>query len=143
MQWRRWIGCAVVMARVTTAAATTKLKPPPVILDLGPVTPTPAPTPEAAEHQRLITTITVQNSADGESVVSFEATDVADKGHGKTYTIASKTYSLAEEKPKLKALRERILRQVRVLERQMLEYAQKAGPPKPPERLNPAEQPAY
>jgi hypothetical protein len=126
MQWTAWIGLAAGVVMVTTS----KLAPPPVILDLGPVTPTPVPTAKAAEKKRLITTITVQNSAAGETVVSFEATDVADEGKDKIRTLASKTYSLSEEKPELKGLRDRIMQQIRAVERDMLDYAEKAGPPK-------------
>jgi hypothetical protein len=126
MQWTAWIGLAAGMAMVTAS----KIGPPPVILDLGPVVPTPVPTAKAGEKKRLITVITVQNSAEGESVVSFEATDVADEGKEKVRTLASKSYSLAEEKPELKDLRDRIVERVRALERDMLDYAEKAGPPK-------------
>ena len=134
--WTSWLGLGLGLVMVTT----TKLGPPPVILDLGPVQPTPAPTPKHAEHKRLITTITVQNGEDGESAVSFEATDFADEGKDKTRVIASKTYSLSEEKPKLKVLRRKIMEQVRDLEHEMLEYVQKAGPPKPRAPINPLEQ---
>jgi len=125
-----WLGMALAIV-LTTAG---KISPPPVIQDLGPLTPTPAPTAKAEEKKRLITTITVQNAPDGESVVSFEATDVAAEGKNKFHTIASKSYSLAEEKPELRELRElrgRIVEQIRALERDMLDYAEKAGPPKP------------
>jgi hypothetical protein len=127
MQWTAWIGLAlgVVMA------STPKPGPPPVILDLGPVVPTPAPTPKHAQRKRLITVITVQNKPEGESVISFEATDVADEGKDRVRTLASKTYSLAaDEKPELEEMRQRILKQIRDLEREMLKYADKAGPPK-------------
>ncbi len=134
MQWSSWIGFALGMVMIIAA----KVGPPPVILDLGPVVPTPVPSPHAAERKRLITTVTVQNSANAQSVVSFEATDVADEGHGKTRVIASKTYSLLEEKPELKAERTRIMEQVRILERQLLDYAQKAGPPKERAPLSPS-----
>jgi len=121
-----WIGLALGVVMVTAS----KMGPPPVVLDLGPVRPTPAPTAKPATKKRLITTITVQNSPEGESVVSFEATDVADEGEGKFQTLAAKSYSLAEEKPELKELRDRIMRRIRGLERDMLEYAALAGPPK-------------
>jgi hypothetical protein len=104
--------------------------PPAVMIDLGPVVPTPEPTPEPATRKRLVTTITVQNIAGGESVMSFEATDVADKGDGKFQTLAAARYSLKEEEPKLKTLRDRIILQVRALERDLLEYAEVSGPPK-------------
>ena len=126
MQLTGWIGLALGLLMVSAA----KVGPPPVMLDLGPVVPTPAPTPKQAEKKRLITVITVQNTAAGESVISFEATDVADEGKGKTHIIASKTYSLAEENPELKESRQRIVEQVRDLERDLLQYAEKAGPPK-------------
>jgi hypothetical protein len=126
MQWTGWIGLAVGLVAVVGS----KLGPPPVILDLGPVTATPAPTPKSAQKKRLITTVTVQNSPAGESVVSFEATDFADEGKDKTRVLASKRYSLAEEKPELRELRDRIVEQIRALEHEMLAYVEKAGPPK-------------
>jgi hypothetical protein len=133
MQWTSWIGLALGVLMVSAA----KLGPPPVMLDLGPVVPTPVPSPQPAEKKRLITTITVQNSPDGESIVSFEATDVADQGKGKLRTLASKTYSLAEEKPELKPLRERIIKDLRGIEREMLDFAEQAGPPKERAPLQP------
>jgi hypothetical protein len=111
-------------------AAVAVADPPPVMIDLGPVVPTPAPTPRKAERQRLITTITVQNVAGGESVISFEATDVASSGHGKYRTLAAARYSLSEESPKLKSLHKKIVEQIRRLERDMLDYVAIAGPPK-------------
>ena len=127
MSWTTWIGVATGLIMVVGS----KVNPPPVILDLGPVVPTPAATPKAAEKKRLITTLTVQNSAEGESVVSFEATDVADEGEGKTHVIASKSYAFADQKPELQALSDKIMEQIRKVERDMLEYAERAGPPKP------------
>lgn len=126
MEWTGWMGLALGVVMVSTA----KIGAPPVILDLGPVVATPAPTPKSAERKRLITTITVQNSPGGESVVSFEATDLADEGQGKLRTIASKTYSFAEQKPELRELSEQIIGQLRHMERDMLEFAERAGPPK-------------
>lgn len=128
MQWTAWIGLAlgVVMA------ATPKPGRPPVILEIGPVVPTPVPTAKHATRKRLITVITVRNNPNGESVISFEATDVADEGEERVRTLASKSYALAEadEKPELNELREHILEQIRDLEREMLKWAEKAGPPK-------------
>jgi len=126
-----WIGLALGV--VMTVG--TKIQPPPVLLDLGPLSPTPAPTPKHADKKRLITTITVQNNAEGESVVSFEASDVALEGDGKFRPLASKNYSFAEEKikPGVKEMREKILIKIRELERDLLKYAEAAGPPK--ERL--------
>jgi len=63
-------------------------------------------------------------------LVSFEASDVADEGQGKFRTLAAKSYSLVEEKPELKELQERIMGRIRGLEREMLEYVARAGPPK-------------
>jgi hypothetical protein len=126
MQWTAWFSMALGLVAVIG----TKLGPPPVVLELGPVVPTPAPTAKHAEKKRLITTITVQNNEHGESVVSFEAADFADEGDDKISIMASKRYSLAEEKPETKELGEKIMRQVRDLERDMLTYAEKAGPPK-------------
>ena len=126
MSWITWIGAATGIVMVVGS----KIGPPPVILDMGPVVPTPAATPKAAEKKRLITTITIQNSPGGESVVSFEATDVADEGEGKTHTIASKSYAFVDQKAELKPLSDKIMEQVRKVERDMLEYAERAGPPK-------------
>jgi len=126
MQWTAWIGLALGVVMATSA----KVGPPPVILELGPVVPTPAATPKPAARKRLISVITVQNAPNGETVVSFEATDIADEGGDKQHTLASKNYSLADEKPELQESRGRILQQIRELEREMLRYVEKAGPPK-------------
>jgi len=126
MSWTPWIALATGIVMVVG----NKIGPPPVILDLGPVVPTPAATPKHAEKKRLITTVTIQNSPGGESVISFEATDVADEGEGKTHTIAAKSYSFADEKAELKPLSDKIMAQLRNVERDMLEYAERAGPPK-------------
>lgn len=106
-------------------------EPPPVILDLGPLEPTPAPTPKKADKIRMISTITVKNSPDGDTVVSFEAGDFADEGENRFRTLASKDYNVAEaeEKPKLKPSADRIMRLVRDLEREMLHFVDTSGPP--------------
>ena len=135
MHLTAWIGLAVGIMVATGS----KVEPPPVILDLGPVVPTPAPSPKMGEKKRLITTITVQNSAGGETEVTFEATDVADKGADKIHTVASKSYSLADQKPELKALSDKIVRQIRALEHDMLDYVERAGPPKERAPLEPGE----
>jgi hypothetical protein len=137
MQWTAWIGLALGVVMV----ATPKVGPPPVILDIGPVVPTPAPTARSAQRKRLITVITVQNTAKGETVASFEATDVADEGKDRVRTLASKTYSLADDDPQLKELRERIMQQIRELEHNMLKFAEKAGPPKERAPLPPQSRP--
>lgn len=103
---------------------------PPIIMELGPVVPPAAPTPRPAERKRIISVITVQNSRDGESVISFEASDFADEGGGRTRPLASRTYSLVDDEPKGKEMRAKIVRDIRNLERDMLEYAKIIGPPK-------------
>jgi hypothetical protein len=105
--------------------------PPPVILDLGPLKPTPAPTPKKADKKRLITTVTVKNSPDGDTIVSFEASDYADEGEDKFRLLASKSYAASEgeEKSALKPGADRILHLVRALEREMLEFVEISGPP--------------
>ena len=120
----------LALALAVMSASDSKLRPPPVVLDLGPVVPTPAPTPEPAGRKRLITAITVQNRVDGETKVTFEATDIADMGAERTRTLAAANYSLDEDKPELRRLRDEIMQQLRDLERQLLSYAEKAGPPK-------------
>lgn len=137
MQLTAWIGLALGVVMV----ATPKAGPPPVILNIGPVVPTPAPTFRSAQRKRLITVITIQNTAKGETVASFEATDVADEGKDRVRTLASKTYSLADEDPKLKELHDRILEQIRELEHNMLKFAEKAGPPKERAPMPPQGQP--
>ncbi|MCX8071193.1 MAG: hypothetical protein N3C12_01895 [Candidatus Binatia bacterium] len=125
-----WLSGVVVVA---TAVAGTRLGPPPVVWNLGPFEPTPAPTPAPAQKKRLITTLTLQNSAAGDTVVTFEATEVAEDKDGKVRTLASKQYSLAEaeEKPELRPLALKILEQLRALEGDLLEFVEKSGPPKP------------
>lgn len=138
MQVTGWIGLTLGVVMVSAAKMG---GPPPVVLDLGPLKATPAPTPQRAEKKRLITTITVQNTIEGETLLSFEASDVADEGYGKTHPLATKRYSLAEEKPELKEAREKILHQVRELEREMLKFVDIAGPPKERIPLAPGQQP--
>ena len=110
--------------------------PGPVILELGPVEPTPPPTPRDADRLRLVSTVTVQNNAEGESVISFEVVDVAeDKDGERIRPIAFKTYSLAEDAVKeepaeARPLAAEIVAKIRDLERDMLRYAVIAGPPK-------------
>jgi hypothetical protein len=136
MQSVRWIGVLLGLAMIAARYD----EAPPVIHELGPVQHTPAPTPKHADRKRLISVITVQNAADGESVISFEATDVADEGDGKYRPLASRTYSLADDEKKGRDLRAKILRDIRSLENDMLAYAQVVGPPKERQPLGPAEQ---
>lgn len=129
MYGKTWL----VLGLLSVAVSGTKLGPPPVVLDLGPFEPSPAPTPAPAQKKRLITTFTVQNSPGGDTVVTFEATDVAEDNEGKTRTLASKQYSLAEaeQKPELRPVARRILEQLRELEGELLEFVEKSGAPKP------------
>lgn len=126
----RRVGLLCVIGGLALAVAAVAVDAPPVMLDLGPLKPTPAPTPEAANRKRLITTLTVQNIAGGDSVMSFEATDVADTGKGKFRTIAAARYSLRDDNPKLQPLRQKIIGEIRSLESDLLEYAKISGPPK-------------
>lgn len=139
MQWTALMSGSLALFAVVG----TKIGPPPVMLDLGPLQLTPVPTPVHADKKRLITTITVQNSEKGESVMWFEATDFADEGEDKTRSLASKRYSVteAEEKPELKPLADKIMQQIRALERDMLDFVQKAGPPKPRAPMEPGQRP--
>lgn len=128
MAWTTWALAATALVAVSGS----KVEPPPVILDLGRIEPTPAPTARISHKKRLVSVLTVRNNAEGESRVTFEVTDVAAEGNKKSVIIGSKSYSPAaeEEKPEVRALGERILLQIRELERDMLDYAEKAGPPK-------------
>ena len=131
-----WIGLVLAGAAPTHGQGSSR----PVIMDLGPVVPPQAPTPRPAERKRIISVITVQNSRDGESVISFEASDFADEGDGRTRPLASRTYSLVDdEEPKGRELRAKILRDIRDLERDMLDYAKIIGPPKERAPLGPGQ----
>jgi hypothetical protein len=108
-------------------------QPGPVIENLGPVVPTPMPSPKHEEHIRLISSFTLGNRPDGDSVIAFEATDygVTKAGDDKKYrTIASEQYSLVEPKPNAKALRDQIMLKIRDLESDMLRYVELVGPPR-------------
>ncbi|HYD49876.1 MAG TPA: hypothetical protein VEB21_16075 [Terriglobales bacterium] len=149
MQWNVRIGLALTFlaaaAQVAAAqsarpqAHSAQIGPPPVVLDLGPVKPTPAPTPRRADKKRFVSTVTAQNSADGETVISFEVMDVADEGNEKYPLIAAKSYSLndaeATTQAEARAIAERIVTQIRQLEREMLHFAEVVGPPKEREPL--------
>jgi len=125
------LSVALLFAIGAAAASARQADPPPVILDLGPLKPTPAPTPKKADKIRMISTITVKNSPDGDTVVSFEASDFADEGENKYRTLASKDYAVteAEERPSLKPSADRIMQLVRELEREMLKFVETSGPP--------------
>lgn len=108
-------------------------QPGPVIQELGPVVPTPAPSPRPERHIRLISSLTLGNRPDGESVITFEATDfgISDKGEDTKYrTIASEQYSLVDPKPEARELRDDVLRKLRELESELLRYVELTGPPR-------------
>jgi hypothetical protein len=132
---------ALICLAVTVAAFD---KPSPVIKNLGQHVPTPVPTTKRANKKRVISTITVQNNAEGDTVVSFEATDFADSGEGKKHIIASKSYAVSaalddeEERAEVKAMAARVLREVRKLEETLHEYVELAGPPKPRPPIGPS-----
>lgn len=130
---RAWVGPAAVVVAFCAGVAIAK-QPGPVIEDLGPVVPTPAPSPKPERHIRLITSFTLGNKPTGESVITFEATDFGVSGdvtdESKYRTIASEQYSLVEPKANARAMRDQILRKIRDLERDMLEFVELAGPPR-------------
>lgn len=108
-------------------------QPGPVIENLGPVVPTPMPSPKREEHIRLISSFTLGNRPDGDSVITFEAADYGVMGVGddkKYRTIASEQYSLVEPKPNAKELRDQIMVKIRDLESDMLRYVELVGPPR-------------
>ena len=123
-------------------AAAFAVQPPPVIRNLGPYSPTPQPSPQMSDRIRLVTSITLRNKPDGESIVAFEVQDLA-KARGKdkastTYrALATQLYSLSEPKKDLVELRDEILLKIRALEEDLLEFAERAGPPR--ERQRPAQ----
>ncbi len=108
-------------------------QPGPIIKNLGPVVPTPMPSPKREEHIRLISSFTLNNRPDGDSVISFEAADygVSQAGDEKKYrTIASEQYALVEPKPAARELRDQIMRKIRDLESDLLRYVEITGPPR-------------
>ena len=113
-------------------------QPGPVIQNLGPVVPTPVPSPKREEHIRLISSFTLGNKPDGESVISFEATDFGISGKGeetKYRTIASEQYALIEPKPAARELRDEIMLKIRDLESALLRFVEITGPPRVREPL--------
>jgi hypothetical protein len=125
---RTTIGLALGIALVAVVALAKQ--PGPKILRLGPVVPTPAPSPKAEEKIRLISSFTMQNKPDGQSIITFEATDFAESKIGDHRILASALYTLLEPKPKAKATAEEIMRKIRDLEGDLLEFAELQGPPK-------------
>jgi hypothetical protein len=140
---RRFVGVVVAASLLAAVAVAVAKQPPPVIRNLGPYAPSPGPTPAAADKIRLVASFTLRNSPDGPSVTAFEVTDMSrstDKKKTTTHRIiASEIYSLAQGKKELAPLREEIMRKVRDLEVDLLEFAQRVGPPK--ERAKLTDQP--
>jgi hypothetical protein len=104
--------------------------PPPVLKDLGQVRPTPQPTEKAYQKKRLITSITVQNSPEGQTVITFEASDVAKQKDGTFKTLAAERYSFGEVKKEHAAERDEAMREVRRLEEALLHYVAARGGPR-------------
>lgn len=124
---------AAAIAAAFIAGVAIAKQPGPVIQELGPVMPTPQPSPKAERHVRLITSLTLGNQPDGDSVIAFEAGDFGISGSGdetKYRTIASEQYTLIDPKPEARQLRDEILRKLRELERDMLRFVEIAGPPR-------------
>jgi hypothetical protein len=124
---------AALTAAFLVGVAVAASQPGPVIQELGPVVPTPQPSPKVERHIRLISSLTLGNQPDGDSVISFEATDFGVAGTGddtKYRTIATEQYSLIEPKPEARELRDEILRKLRDLESDMLRFVEIAGPPR-------------
>jgi hypothetical protein len=126
----RRVFIAVVLALTGLLCVAVADQEPPIVLRLGPVVPTPAPSPEPAERIRLITSFTVQNKPDGQSIISFEASEFAELENKNFRTLAASQYSLLEAKKELLPLRDEIVRKIRDLEKDILAYVEKAGPPK-------------
>jgi hypothetical protein len=120
---------AVLFAGVALAK-----KPGPVVRELGPMQPTPAPSPKSEARIRLITSLTIQNKPDGDSVITFEATDFAReemKTANKYRIVATEFYSLVEPKKKEAVERaEEIMLKIRDLEEELLQFVEIVGPPR-------------
>lgn len=129
--------------------------PGPVVIDLGPVVPTPEPTPLPERRLRLVSSITVHNKPDGETLFAFEVTDVARSERDEFRVLAAKQYSLletkrtgrgdgesSEETPEVRALKRSILQKVRELEQELLKLAEELGPPEPPAPVSSRNAPA-
>lgn len=113
-------------------------QPGPVIQNLGPMVPTPMPSPKREEHIRLISSFTLGNKPTGESTISFEATDfgVSGKGEDTKYrTIDTEQYSLVDPKPAAKDMSDQIMIKIRDLESDLLKFVEISGPPRVREPL--------
>lgn len=136
---RRLAGVVIGGTLLAAVAVAVAKQPPPVIRNLGPYAPTPAPSPGSADKIRLVASFTLRNSPDGPSVTSFEVTDMSRstaKDKETTHRIiATEIYSLTQGKKDLEPLREDIMRKIRDLEVDLLEFAQRVGPPKERSKL--------
>lgn len=136
---RRLVGLVLGGSLLAVVAVAVAKQPPPVIRNLGPYAPTPPPSPGAADKIRLVSSFTLRNSPEGQSITAFEITDMSrSKDKTKTTThkiIASEIYSLAQGKKDLAPLRDEIMRKIRDLEVDLLEFAQRVGPPKERSKL--------
>jgi hypothetical protein len=112
-----------------------------VLEHLGRVDPTPLPTEKSYDRKRLITSLTIQNSPEGETIVTFEATDVAKMPDGKYKDLASRRYSLTEVKSKHAGLRDDAMRDLRGLEAALLRFVDAVGGPRELERGKTSERP--
>jgi len=141
---RKFATIAAALALGSAVEAATM--PPPAMNDLEYVEPTPEPTPKPYWRKRLITTLTVQNTPEGDTVVMFEATDVAQYGNAKkkSYkTLATERYTLSSGDPKLRAAQEQVLGKLRELEEAILKYVEAVGPPSELKVLKPSGQTRY
>ena len=126
----------LVIGFILLAALAVAKQPPPVIRELGPVVPTPAPSPHAEQRIRLISSFTVQNKPDGPSVISFEATDfgreaaLGKDGKDRYRILATELYTLVEPKPAARALADQIMHKLRDLEGDLQEFVEVTGPPR-------------
>lgn len=104
--------------------------PPPVLLDLGRVKPTPVATAKAYDKMRLITSLTVQNSPEGDTIITFEASDVGRQPDGKFKPIASERYTLTEVRPEHQRLKDDVVTELRQLEEVILRFVEAKGGPR-------------
>lgn len=123
----RW---AIVVCVALVAGVAIGKQLPPARRHLGPVLPTPVPSPEVRERIRMIASFTLQNRPDGDSIITFEATDYGKTPKGDYRILASEQYSLVEPKKKAKPMADEIMRDVRRLEERLLEFVELAGPPR-------------
>src|SRR5262249_54534622 len=102
---------------------------------VGPVVATPQPSPKPKQKIRLLTSITIQNRPDGDSTVSFEATDFSRDEKQEHRILGAEVYNLTDVKPSLERLADKSLRDVRELKTETLEFVERAGPPKERETI--------